>query len=81
MDLENKTILILGGSGLVGGAIARRLLEFLPKKIVLVSLYEDEVRRAAESLQQDQGQTEVEYTWGNVFLPSEVARLSRDELL
>jgi hypothetical protein len=81
MDLEHKTVLILGGSGLVGSAIARRLLDFSPKKIVLVSLYEDEVRRVAEALDEQRGETAVEYTWGNVFLPSAVARLSRQELL
>jgi len=81
MDLEHKTVLILGGSGLVGSAIARRLLDFAPKKIVLVSLYEDEVRKAAEALEPQRGQTVVEYTWGNVFLPSDVARLSRSDLL
>ena len=78
MDLEHKAVLILGGSGLVGSAIARRLLDFTPKKIVLVSLYEDEVRKAAEALEP---RTVVEYTWGNVFLPSDVARLSRSDLL
>ncbi len=81
MDLEHKTVLILGGSGLVGSAIARRLLDFAPKKIVLVSLYEDEVRKAAEALEPQRGQTVVEHTWGNVFLPNDVARLSRSDLL
>ena len=81
MDLEHKTVLILGGSGLVGSAIARRLLDFAPKKIVLVSLYEDEVRNAAEALEPQRGQTVVEHTWGNVFLPSDVARLSPSDLL
>lgn len=66
---------------MVGSAIARRLLDFTPKKIVLVSLYEDEVRKAAEALEPQRGQTVVEYTWGNVFLPSDVARLSRSDLL
>ena len=66
---------------MVGSAIARRLLDFTPKNIVLVSLYEDEVRKAAEALEPQRGQTVVEYTWGNVFLPSDVARLSRSDLL
>jgi hypothetical protein len=81
MDLANKTVLILGGSGLVGSAIGRRLLDFAPKKIVLVSLYEEEVRRAAEALDPRRGDTAVEYTWGNVFLPAQVARRPRTELL
>jgi NAD(P)-dependent dehydrogenase (short-subunit alcohol dehydrogenase family) len=81
MDLDNKSVLILGGSGLVGSAIARRLLSFGPSKIVLVSLYEDEVRRAAESLEPERGDTQIAYEWGNVFLPADAAGLSREQLL
>lgn len=77
MDLEGKTILILGGSGLVGRAIARRMLDFRPGRIALVALYEDEAREAAESLESARGGTTVDYAWGNVFVPTEAATSSR----
>ena len=77
MDLEGKTILILGGSGLVGRAIARRMLDFRPGRIALVALYEDEAREAAESLESARGGTIVDYAWGNVFVPTEAATSSR----
>jgi hypothetical protein len=81
MELRDKTILILGGSGLVGRAVARRLLSFSPARIVLVALYEKEVREAAEQLGPDTGDAEVDTAWGNIFLPADAARLDRDSML
>ncbi|MBI1967177.1 MAG: short-chain dehydrogenase [Gemmatimonadetes bacterium] len=81
MDLRNKTVMILGGSGLVGHAVARRLLEAEPRRLVLVSLYEDEVRDAAAALDSYRGRAEIVVEWGDVFLPATVARLDRATLL
>jgi hypothetical protein len=81
MELKGKTILILGGSGLVGRAVARRLLELQPRRIVLVALYEDEVEEGALWLAPHAGGTEIVTEWGNVFVPTTVAKLDRGELL
>ena len=81
MDLAGKTILILGGSGLVGRAIARRMLEFRPGRIALVALYEDEAREAAESLESTRGSTIVDYAFGDVFVPTEAATSSRGAVM
>jgi hypothetical protein len=81
MELKDKTILILGGSGLVGRAVARRLLSFSPAKIVLVALYESEALSARHDLARGAGVTEVETAWGNIFLPADAARLDRDSML
>lgn len=40
MDIKGKTILILGGWGLVGQSICRRLIPEKPGKIVITSLHE-----------------------------------------
>lgn len=78
MKLEGSTILILGGSGLVGHAVARRLIGFRPGRVVLVALREPEVRRAAEDLRrQGVGETALDVAWGDVFLPAELAQLDR----
>ncbi len=78
MRLEGSSILILGGSGLVGHAVARRLLAFRPARLILVALREPEVRRAAEELRRcGLGETVVEVAWGDVFLPAELAHLDR----
>lgn len=81
MDLTGKTILILGGSGLVGRAVARRLLDSHPRKIVLVALSEDEVRGAAEWLGPHAGKTAVETEWGDAFMPGPVAQMDRSAML
>jgi hypothetical protein len=81
MELQGKTFLILGGSGLVGRAVARRLLDFRPRRIVLVALFENEVRTGAEWLQPYAGDTAIDVEWGDVFLPASVAKMPRSELL
>jgi hypothetical protein len=75
MDLADRTVMLLGGSGLVGHAVARRLLAAAPRRLVLVALFEDEVRAAARALEPYRGRTTVAVEWGNVFLPAAVARL------
>ena len=81
MDIEGKTVLILGGSGLVGRAIARRLLDFCPERIVLVALCESDVRETAEALEPARGGATIECAWGNVFLPSDAAQLPQEVAL
>jgi len=81
MDIRDRTIVMLGGGGLVGHAVARKLLAFAPRRIVLVALYEDEVRRTAASLEPYRGGTAIEWEWGNIFLPVGAAKLDRRALL
>jgi hypothetical protein len=81
MDIRDRTIMILGGSGLVGHAVARRLLALSPRRLVLVALYQDEVEATARSLEPDRGGTEIATDWGNVFQPAPVAQLPRREAL
>jgi len=49
--------MLLGGSGLVGHAVARRVLGVTPPpgRLVLVALYEDEVRAAARAIEPYRG--------------------------
>src|SRR2546426_4371663 len=77
MDLRDRTVMILGGSGLVGHAVARRLLGAAPRRVVLVALFEEEVRATARALEPQRGRATIEVEWGNVFLPASLARLER----
>jgi hypothetical protein len=81
MHLADKTVMLLGGSGLVGHAVARRVLGEAPRRLVLVSLFEEEVRAAAQALTPHRGRAEIAVEWGNVFLPAAVARRERGEIL
>jgi hypothetical protein len=81
MDLRDRTVMILGGSGLVGHAVARRLLGAAPRRVVLVALFEAEVRATARALEPYRGRATLEVEWGNVFLPAGIARLERGSVM
>src|SRR2546427_1627717 len=51
MELRDRTAMILGGSGLVGHAVARRLLAAAPRRIVLVALFEERSEEHTSELQ------------------------------
>lgn len=79
--LNGKTVLILGGWGLVGQAICQELLTYNPKKLVVCSLHEKEAIEACQRLEaykealfEDLGissQTELVPEWGDVFAREE----------
>lgn len=81
MDLQGTCIMILGGSGLVGHAVARRLTACRPRQIVLVALSERETEEAAESLRALADAVPIAVEYGNVYLPAALARLDRAALL
>ena len=80
MELRDTTIMILGGSGLVGHAVARRMLERRPKAIVVVALTERETSQAAAALAPHAGSTSIVTEFGNVYLPASLARADRAAL-
>lgn len=81
MDLKGSSVMILGGSGLVGHAVARRLLDFAPREIVLVALYARETEEAAAALAPFAGATRIAVEHGNVYLPASLARGDRAKLM
>lgn len=81
MELRNSTALLLGGTGLVGMAVARRLLAFEPARIVIAGLTRDEVSAALSELEPRAGGTAIEGVWGNMFVPEDLAQRSRESIL
>ncbi len=83
MDIEGRNVLILGGTGLVGMAVARNLLEHRPARLGVAGLSEEEAREAARTLSSEPGGDEVEIVpeWGDIFLPESKKEASRRELL
>ncbi|MDX1622788.1 MAG: short-chain dehydrogenase [Gemmatimonadota bacterium] len=84
MDLRDKTVMILGGWGLVGSAIARELVEReRPSEIVVHSLRSEEADEAVGALSQRFEDAGVRFVpaWGNVFVREELKDRSRAELL
>ncbi|MFQ5889337.1 MAG: short-chain dehydrogenase [Gemmatimonadota bacterium] len=83
MDIEGRTVLILGGSGLVGRAIARRLVRLRPSRLVIGALHEVEAGSAVRELASLPGSDGIEFAgeWGDVFLRETHRGRSRVDLL
>lgn len=67
MDIRGKSVLILGGYGLVGGAVARRILREAPSRLIVLSLRREEAEQAVTALEPERGETALEAAWGDVF--------------
>jgi hypothetical protein len=74
--------LVLGGGGLVGVEIAKRIAsELEPERIVVVARREASVARTTEALRRLHPEVEFVGEWGDVFLRDEYCRRDRAELL
>jgi len=78
----DKTVFILGGAGLVGTQISFQVARQLkPEKIVIASLFQEEVRELTRELRKEFRAIKFVELWGNIFVRSELARADREELL
>lgn len=73
--------MILGGSGLVGMAIAREVLRLRPARLVITALTEGEVKEGLDALRPIAGDTVLESEWGNLFTPAAIKHANRDTVL
>ncbi|OGO32788.1 MAG: hypothetical protein A2Z16_03665 [Chloroflexi bacterium RBG_16_54_18] len=81
---HDETFLILGGGGMVGLQIARRIASDLtPRKIVLVSLYRQEIDDALDDLQHMFGSSNIEFVGyaGDIFTRQEFSDQLRSKVL
>jgi hypothetical protein len=84
MDIENKDVLILGGSGLVGMAVAREMLLHRPRSLTVSGLTRTEAEGGARDLAEDPSrapETSIFAEWGDVFLPETLRERARDDVL
>jgi hypothetical protein len=78
----DKTILILGGAGLVGTQITHQIARDLrPDKIIIASLYHKEVREVAHEMRKQFPAIKFVELWGNLFVREEFAKEDRQELI
>ena len=70
MEIEGKTILVLGGAGLVGTAVCRQLMETGPSRLVVAARRRERAELAIERLLEDFQDTQIQLVpvWGDVFL-------------
>jgi hypothetical protein len=80
--MSDQTILLLGGAGLVGAQVARQIArEIRPRKIILASLYQREIRQVLPPLKKEFSQIEWIGVWGDVFLRADLTETPRAALL
>ncbi|HET6702629.1 MAG TPA: hypothetical protein VFH14_12540, partial [Gemmatimonadaceae bacterium] len=79
MEIRDSTVLLLGGAGLVGTAVARRLAQHRPRRLVITALTKAEADAGLRDL--SELEVPVEARWGNIFLPSDLAERARDDLM
>lgn len=83
-DVRDETFLLLGGAGLVGLQIARKIIGDLePGKVVVGSLTKKSASAAVDDLHSmhPDSITQIVYEWGDVFLREEYSQRLRRDLL
>jgi hypothetical protein len=83
MEIKGRTILVLGGYGLVGMAVCRQLVYEEPDMLLISSLLEDEACKAVERLRMEFPTSRVKLIplWGNVFVRAALKDMARAEVL
>jgi len=83
MELKGSTVLILGGAGLVGEAVARALLARGPRRVVIAGLTRDEAEESVASLREEfkDRDADIDAFWGDLFVPAEFKDVPRGEVL
>lgn len=82
--MSDSRFLILGGGGLVGLQVARRICNDLtPELVVIASLYEDEVNEAVARLREMFSDRAIAFegVYGNIFVRSTLTHASRGALM
>ncbi len=80
MDIRGRSSLVLGGYGLVGQAVARRLLQERPSEMALLSLKREEAEEAIESVRHEAQETSLHAAWGDVFAFADLKDRPRPEV-
>ena len=82
MEIRNKRVMVLGGWGLVGMAVCRKILREAPDELIVASLTEHEAREAVTRLKaESNGDLRVTPYWGNIFVREALQGKARTEIL
>ncbi|NUO81162.1 short-chain dehydrogenase [candidate division KSB1 bacterium] len=82
MEIRNKRVMVLGGWGLVGMAVCRKILREAPDELIVASLTEEEAREAVARLNKEHGEhCRVTPHWGNIFVREALQSKARAEIL
>ncbi len=83
MDIQGKTVLVLGGWGLVGSAICRELLPHCPRRLVVSSLSRQQAEEAVAEYRAEFASLPVEIVpaWGSIFVRHEFKDIPWKDLM
>jgi hypothetical protein len=81
MDIRKRKVLVLGGYGMVGMAVLRKLAEEKPAELIIASMFEQESRDAVQQMSQDAPDVKCTPVWGNIFVRDSLKDLPRDQIL
>src|ERR1043166_757313 len=84
MDINNRTVLVLGGGGLVGSAVCRKLVEEKPKRIIVTSLLRSEAEETIKILAREFPRAPKNFFqpwWGNILLRHTLKDMRRENIL
>ena len=84
MEIKGRKVLLLGGSGLCGMAVARELAAHKPASIIITGLTKAEAETAVAELQGEgilDPVTTVHAEWGDIFVPHSLKDKTRREVL
>lgn len=81
MDLNGKVVMVLGGFGLVGMAVCRKVAEEGAKAVVVTSLKKEEAETACSILKKEFDGVQFTPDWGDLFVRTEFKDIPRKELL
>ncbi|HTK82957.1 MAG TPA: short-chain dehydrogenase [Bacteroidota bacterium] len=84
MDIKGRTVVVLGGGGLVGTSVCRKLVDEQPKRIIVTSLLKGEAETAVEALKSEFPSAKNGFFvpwWGNIFVRTALKDLRREDIL
>src|SRR5512143_553293 len=83
MDIKGRTVLVLGGGGLVGSAVCRKLVEESPRRVIVTALTRREAEDAVRTLRKEFGKGKDFFTpwWGNIFVRYQLKDIPRNDVL
>jgi hypothetical protein len=84
MDIKGRTVLILGGAGLVGSAICRKLISERPRRLIITSINRKEAAETVRTLRAEFPECGAKFFvpwWGNIFVRHSLKDTPREELL
>ncbi len=81
MQLD-RSVLVLGGAGLVGAQVVREIArELEPERIIVASLYRGDVREFLHVIRREFPQVEFIGAWGDIFVRDEFSMERRRRLM